>query len=394
MNKSIKVLWFIAIILFIFLLCIDFDNQSFVFFNNTNSFASDFFNVCRYICDRNPYNNELDGFQEKIYPPIAYMLMYPYTLVFDYHNQTFATCAQNMVCVLSFLSFTFFCSVLWIISSIKILRKYKVHNVYLTIFLGCVSCVFLYSIERGNYIILSAALCNYFIAYYDSPSKKPIGLFCLALSSGLKVYPVILSLLLIRNKDYKSFFLFAAITSVIVFLPFFFFVGGVDNIPLLIRNVTMQSSHYGALVSEYKVGLFSLFTFVSYLLSIDLSSIANLINISIAGLSLCLALIIKDDKYSILLLLLLIALFPKQAWMYNLMYILPFVFIIANSNRKSLLLFTLLFIILQPFQIVIKGHSLSYLLSNICVLMLWGYAILYSIKQCTNYYSRTNSIQN
>ena len=98
MNKSIKVLWFIAIILFIFLLCIDFDNQSFVFFNSTNSFASDFFNVCRY----------------------------PYTLVFDYHNQTFATCAQNMVCVLSFLSFTFFCSVLWIISSIKILRKYKV----------------------------------------------------------------------------------------------------------------------------------------------------------------------------------------------------------------------------------------------------------------------------
>ena len=375
MNKSIKILWFIAIILFIFLLCIDFDNQSFVFFNSTKSFASDFFNVCRYICDRDPYNNELDGFQEKIYPPIAYLLMYPYTLLFDYHNQTFISCSHNLICVLSFISFSLISCAIWIYSSVIVFKKYSNNNILSSLILGCLSCVFLYSIERGNYIILSAALCNLYIAYFDNSSKKYLALICLAVASGLKVYPVILSVLLLRRKDYKTFAMFSVISIIILFLPFLFFVGGFENVPLLIRNVSLQTSVYGSIVSEYKIGVFSIFTLISNLFSVDLHQIADLINIIISTISIAFAFLVKKVKISIIFLLLVIALFPNQAWVYNGMYLIPVVFVFANTNKKSLFLFSLLFLIYQPVQIIIYGHSFSYLMSNFANLVLWGYLL-------------------
>lgn len=380
MDKRIKILWLLTIIMFLFLSAIDIDSQIFVFFNKTRSFASDFFNVCRYICDRDPYNNELDGFQEKIYPPIAYLLMYPYTMLFDYHNQTFISCANNLECLLSFISFTLISVILWCYSSIKLLIKYNEKEYIFPLLFGMISSVFLYTIERGNFILLSAALCNLFIAYYNSSSskKKGLALFCLALSSALKVYPVILAILLLRNKDFKSFVRFCVITSVIVFLPFVFFAGGFDNIPLLIRNVSLQSSIYGVILSEYKVGIISIYTIISNLLSIDLYSIAEFFNVFISLISLTLALFVRNEKISILLLIMVIALFPKQAWVYNIIYIIPIVFVVLSEMKYSKQLFILLLLILQPIQIVFDGHSLSYIISNIACLILWWYFLLFS----------------
>lgn len=85
----------------------------------------------------------------------------------------------------------------------------------------------LYCIQRGNLVLLSLALTMFFV-FYRSDERKWVGelsLIALAVAAGFKLYPALLGLLLVRDKDYKRALRLLAYGFAFTVLPFFFYDG-------------------------------------------------------------------------------------------------------------------------------------------------------------------------
>ena len=106
----------------------------------------------------------------------------------------------------------------------------------------------MFSVERGNLVIISAAGAFYFLAFFDSENRmlRYFALFMLVFASVLKFYPVILGFLLLKAKRYKDILYCIILGVLLTILPFFFFKRGLMNIPLLLSNLKL---HYEVEVS-------------------------------------------------------------------------------------------------------------------------------------------------
>ena len=125
-------------------------------------------------------------------------------------------------------------------NTIKLKRKYR----YLIILFILLSNPFMYAFERGNSILIVLALIFIFYRYYYDGSiiKRELALLALAASINIKIYPVILSLILISNKDFKRF-LRLGIYSAILFFSGFGFYGGMDGLEVYIKNIFRYSNN-------------------------------------------------------------------------------------------------------------------------------------------------------
>ncbi len=191
-----------------------------------------------------------------IYPPIAYMLVYPFMLICKkdvglYVDNISTSTAYSLdwfftrpMFIISYvLYFIIFMSLsLFMIAKIS---KLKGKNLaYLLTSVG-LSGAILYSFVRGNtiFILLLCVLCFYYF-YYEKESRvlKILGLFLLAIGISIKIYPVFFSVVILSNKDKKKaivdLIICAIFTVILVFLPFLFTKGGFSNIKLLIDNTT------------------------------------------------------------------------------------------------------------------------------------------------------------
>lgn len=91
----------------------------------------------------------------------------------------------------------------------------------------------LYSLERGNIILISCIFSMIFVLWYQSSNRilREIALISLAIAAGLKLYPALFGLLLIRNKQYKDAGRAIIYGVLSVILPCFAFNGGLTNFP-------------------------------------------------------------------------------------------------------------------------------------------------------------------
>ena len=81
-------------------------HQTEVFFKSCSDIFADFLNVMRYISGRDPYFNPTNGFSEKIYPPLSYLLLSPFSQLADYANMTLEECWNSKISIASCLCFT------------------------------------------------------------------------------------------------------------------------------------------------------------------------------------------------------------------------------------------------------------------------------------------------
>lgn len=82
-------------------------DQQNVFYAKTSDLFADFFNVLIYTSDRNPYFNEVNGFGEKGYLPLSYLIVYPFTCFTDYSKMTLKDCWQSQSAMISCVIFVF-----------------------------------------------------------------------------------------------------------------------------------------------------------------------------------------------------------------------------------------------------------------------------------------------
>jgi Protein of unknown function (DUF2029). len=94
----------------------------------------------------------------------------------------------------------------------------------------------LYTVERGNNVILAVVFCFIFLMGYKSENKiiRYLSYAALGVAAGIKIYPALFGLLILRDRKYKEMLECVIIVALIFFIPFLFTDGTpmmmVDNI--------------------------------------------------------------------------------------------------------------------------------------------------------------------
>lgn len=336
--------------------------ESNIFFGKLCDMFADFFNVLRYISEKNPYFNTVNGFSEKEYLPLAYFILYPFSLLNNYANMSLEDCWHSNISVFSCFLYITIC-LFFLFNSLQCLcKKYGLSSkiIYALFF----SSVVVRSIDRANIFFLAASSLNYFLVFYDSEVKKEriFACFALAFAATLKIYPVIFILLYVASKNYKEVSLTIIIGLLLAFLPFLFFRHGFGNILRLYENVKLANEYdffgdfAGALARPVMFLTQNILHMEGGMIFVK---ITRYLILSLSVLSLSLLFIKSEtlktwDKFVILTFSVLY--FPNTNKLYTGMYIFPLVILFfATLNErikiKNWLILVLFVIALCPFQV-------------------------------------------
>jgi len=358
-----------------------------IFFGSLKDFFADFFNVLRYVAGRDVYFNEIGGGQESPYLPLSYMLLYPFSCLNNYGSMSLSDCWSSRISIMSVFMYTFFSLAVFIHALVALIKKYNVNKIILLPIL--LSNIVLFSVERGNLVIISAAGAFYFLAFFDSENRmlRYFALFMLVFASVLKFYPVILGFLLLKEKRYKDILYCIILGVLLTILPFFFFKRGLMNIPLLLSNLKL---HYEA----YRYGIFPRFGvshlfyhIVRKLLNNEIGPTVYIITqISIRLIcvfSVFLSYKTKDEFLSLALLIFPILFFPTNSGYYCGVYLMPLIVMTPNlflKNKKTGIIFIIYSILcLQCIQILFKIFNLTQLFVNFFTLLIFVYVLVITL---------------
>lgn len=359
---------------------ISFSSQRMLFFNGGNDFGADYFNTNRYVAEFDPYGNTINGACNHNYLPINYVFQYILSLTADYGQMTLSDCWHDLWgCLLPFALYSIICVGFFLYSLIKVAQRFKINKRW--IFIPMLSSIMLYTIERGNTILIAATFVNLFIAYFDNPNKgwRRIAVIALSIASVMKMVPGILCVLYLKKKDYKGLLFYGIISSLLTILPFLCFPGGVHDIFVVKNNMAAQISTYSAMFSPYRFGLMGIATEISIVFHTNFWSIfAKLLSYILLFASIYIAYVIKDNNKAIIYLLFIPALWSGSVFAYNAIYLFPlFLYTVGGywNLRKTIISLSLFFFIFQPVQIVWHGITLSYIFANLCSVGLWFYFV-------------------
>jgi len=99
-------------------------------------------------------------------------------------------------------------------------------------------------IDRGNIVVAAVAFAAVFVRYRNNKSAvvREIAYISLALASAIKLYPALLILLLLKDKNWWGLFRTAIYIFLLFFLPFFYFGNVSENLSAYMSNVLGWSS--------------------------------------------------------------------------------------------------------------------------------------------------------
>ena len=362
-----------------------------IFYSSLKDFFADFFNVLRYVAGRDVYFNEIGGGQESPYLPLSYMLLYPFSCLNNYTTMSLSDCWHSQISMMSVFMYTLFSIVVFIHALALLIKKYDVNKLLLVPIR--ISNIFLFSIERGNWILLAAAGVFYFLALSDSKNlpARYFGLLMLVFASVLKVYPVLFGLFLLKEKRYKDIGFCVVIGILLTILPFFFFKHGLGNISQLFNNLKLNSEVY-KYSSNPKFGFaYMVYHFSHKLLKLNDELSKTLFVLSEIVIRLCCIIAMflsyktKDRFLSIALLLFSILFFPSHSEYYCGLYLMPLVIMTPNlflENRKERIVFIIYSIlILQCIQIVYIPimYNFTRIFINFFTLLVFVYVLVITL---------------
>lgn len=290
-----------------------------------------------------------------IYPPLVYVLFSLFTRLlptpiflneygeFDYSNWSSASFLPQV----HILSICFFVGAsLLLFAVIKHYNKDDKGNYEKQlIWIVFTSVPFLFTIERGNILILLIAPLMYFCVNYDSSNIKTrvLAYVCLSLVVSFKVYPVLLGILILLDKKSKNRFSNALICIgigiALAAFPFVF-TGGINSIEQFIENILMHSSR-----SSNSFGLGEKIDIVNSMKIIGLlfdfspngkfASLQGIAPIAVALIGVIGACLNSEKWKRCACLIIATILFPSFSVRYNVLYlIVPLILFYKNKEDK------------------------------------------------------------
>ncbi|MGM9970802.1 MAG: glycosyltransferase 87 family protein [Anaeroplasmataceae bacterium] len=381
-DNLLKMLFYISIASFLLVLIgyIIMIIAKFEYANYNTHIFSDYAETLCFSLMKNPYEAHTilkeDLNMACIYPPIAYMILYPFALICKKDIMTF----NNNYSVNTLYSLDWFIQrPLFVLSyviyfllfmSLILLLAYKISGLkgknafyFLTTIL--LSGSMLYAFIRGNtiFIVLLSLLCFYY--FYEKCSFKGsnvLALFFLALSITIKIYPVFFSIILINRRGLKQgiidLLICGCMTLILVFVPFMFTNGGFDNVKLLIDNAFFFTDKTKRLTNLTNVSILSIiYSVLSPIcklfggtLSVSVAKgLTYLITIPVFVLCIFLSFKVKERYKCYFIAVMAYFILQNTSYAYSLLlFLLPFIIFISDydnidDNGKNK--YTILFII-------------------------------------------------
>ncbi len=365
---------FFMSVLFLFWLTglfINRDSQMILFFGKCTDFLADFTNVILYSADLDPYGNTLNGPAEHAGLPLGYLLYYLISLIMPESSFELGKYMwmdpQVMVFILLIICWwvaVFFIQIYDMTQGSKIVR-------FAIVMALMFSGIYMFTVERGNFIILSAVACTFFLMNYDNSNKviKELAFLILAVTAALKYTPALLGIVLLlegKRKEAVRLIIYGLMFSLV---PFVFVEGGFSHIPTILENLSANAIAYRGASDGCNLCSFFVRIMVAIGVSIPefitsslyVSSIHLLINvgkvISFVLITITIAAYPFRSKtwQKYLSLIMLVTMMPEHSGAYNILYIFPAIVMFLNDNEheKWDFLYLIFFIIiLNPVQSV------------------------------------------
>ncbi|MBP5466012.1 MAG: DUF2029 domain-containing protein, partial [Clostridia bacterium] len=196
----------------------------------------DFFNVLDFVQNGDPYIDAKAGGGFANYPPLGYLILYPFALLARISGPISSTTVSGIISMILFLLLTYVPAILLTYKALPFDKGGKLLGTA-AIFLCYIA---FFEFERLNINILVLEFCLLFYCFYDSENKflKGVSVFSLAAAGAIKLYPLFLALIFIKDKRYKDFILCGIYFVLLVFLPLFFFKDGIKNFGYMIEAIT------------------------------------------------------------------------------------------------------------------------------------------------------------
>ncbi|MCD7765593.1 MAG: glycosyltransferase 87 family protein [Lachnospiraceae bacterium] len=281
-------------------------------FYSTIDTGMDFFHSIEYVRGRWPYK-----IFETLYPPLTnlfFLFIYAFIPESVTENWTYDfTESVNMrqtaydlrtyqSCFMMFLFFVVLVTFMLAILVSRYLRKKGIRCAGACALGFVLSYGVLQALERGNIVILAAGFSLFFVSFYRSDNKilKELALISLAAAAGLKVYPCLLGVLILKEKDFS-----AAIRTVLYgiaafILPCFAFREGLEAIPMWL---TILINHTNSLEEPWLgIGISNAFADGAHLIDMIFGSSLADSSFGIAGIVVAVFFLISS-------------LFLKKTWM-------------------------------------------------------------------------------
>lgn len=220
------------------------------FFRDIRDTGMDFFHSIEYTRGQKPYE-----IFNTLYPPLAnlfFYLLYLFvptsysdTWTYDFNESVsfrgtdldLRTYQSTMLLFILFILLTsifLFCLIQRLLNKRVSTWLSSWASLCMLLGYGCLT-----AFERGNIVVFVTALCLFFVSFYRSHNKivREVALIALAVAAGLKLYPALLGILLLREKNK-----FPAIRAIIygiatLVFPTFVFEG-IEAIPAWLSIVT------------------------------------------------------------------------------------------------------------------------------------------------------------
>lgn len=340
--------------------------------------------------NRRPYEIESSIYS---YLPISYFVYMPFAYISEFcriHE------LPGTIPIMSMVLFSVFSVLLYSHALYKVCNKYRNSALFIVgiLFSG----VMIRTIERGNLIVLTAAMICYFMAYYDGNTiyDDIRAVFALAFAASLKIFPVIFAAMWIKKRKYKTLLVAAVVTAFFVFAPFIFLDGGfVTNFRGFMRNAHWQAIDYG---SSSAVGeKLNLNNIIYMLLNQNLGFtqdkailwgdvVQNVLRV-LGILMAIIALFVKDDFITAFLLFGATAYLSVNAQMYVFLYLPPVLVMGYSSLRERPWWMNLLFllysmVVFTTYQYWVELGNVtvsSYQVSSIIIFPLFMISLIYGL---------------
>ena len=213
---------------------------------------SDFAEVLTYGMVKNPYDGSggvdpygAAGGITSIYPPISYLIFLPFLIfcrqdiqdLLDGKIDLSGIASRPMFVVAYVIYFVITLAlILWVLAKMtKLTGKNLFYLLGSIIFSGPIFYLFI----RGNIILTAGLLTLVFFWLYQSEKRwqRELAYLCLALAIAIKIYPVIIALVLLKERRWVDLVKTGFYAMLFVFVPFVFVAGGlIDNIKCILNS--------------------------------------------------------------------------------------------------------------------------------------------------------------
>lgn len=301
----------------------------------------------------NPYENLA------VYPPFTYLIylivnhFLPCDVLYDSNGNIandMYSLRNSQMGLMSFLTILLICLfALYCFIKITVDKSFKNPGIYSGILFLCFVFSFpmIFTIERGNIILLSMILVGFYSVGINSENKfvKEISLICLAMASCIKIYPAIYGFILIKKREFKMAMRAIIYGLMTFFLPFWHF-GGIYAVKLFIRNIVNTTDLASGFGYGFRVGLSKFIDLVNDLFKTSISN--NVVLFVTVILLICIFIFTKHSWVAWICPSLFCILIPENSFTYSLIYLIIPITIFLSSEEYDYLsrLFSILFFVI------------------------------------------------